>query len=59
MLRMRLNSAKNSLSKYQTMIDAAGEDGRFRFSLQFAGASRTNRWAGRRIQTQNLRERRS
>lgn len=53
-LRMRLNSAKNSLSKYQTMIDAAGEDGRFRFSLQFAGASRTNRWAGRRIQTQNL-----
>lgn len=53
-LRMRQNSNKSSLAKYQTMLDAAGEDGRFRFSLQFHGASRTGRWAGRRIQTQNL-----
>lgn len=53
-LEMRLNSAKSSLSKYSTMLSAAGTDGRFRYSLQFAGASRTNRWAGRRIQTQNL-----
>ncbi|HGE7051797.1 TPA: hypothetical protein ACGCAJ_004715 [Serratia marcescens] len=53
-LEMRLNSAKSSLSKYSTMLAAAGTDGRFRYSLQFAGASRTNRWAGRRIQTQNL-----
>ena len=53
-LKARLNSAKNSLAKYKTMIDCAGEDGRFRYSLQFAGASRTNRWAGRRLQTQNL-----
>lgn len=53
-MERRLNSAKNSVAKYKTMIDCAGEDGRFRFSLQFAGASRTNRWAGRRIQAQNL-----
>lgn len=53
-LEMRLNSAKSSLAKYGTMMAAAGTDGRFRYSLQFAGASRTNRWAGRRIQTQNL-----
>ena len=53
-LKARLNSAKNSIAKYKTMIDCAGEDGRFRYSLQFAGASRTNRWAGRRLQTQNL-----
>lgn len=53
-LRGRLNSSKNSLAKYKTMIDCAGEDGRFRYTLQFAGASRTNRWAGRRLQTQNF-----
>lgn len=53
-LKCRQNSAKSSIAKYTTMLDAAGADGRFRFSLQFAGASRTNRWAGRRIQTQNL-----
>ena len=53
-LKARLNSAKNSIAKYKTMIYCAGEDGRFRYSLQFAGASRTNRWAGRRLQTQNL-----
>lgn len=53
-LSRRLNSAKNSVAKYRTMMGAAGHDGRFRYSLQFAGASRTNRWAGRKIQTQNL-----
>lgn len=53
-LSLRLNSAKSSLAKYQTMLDAVGTDSRFRFSLQMAGASRTNRWAGRRLQTQNL-----
>lgn len=53
-LERRLNSAKNSVAKYKTMISSSGDDARFRYSLQFAGASRTNRWAGRRIQTQNL-----
>ena len=53
-LRMRQNSNKSSLAKYQTMLDAAGEDGRFRFSLQFHGASRTGRWAGRRILPRSL-----
>lgn len=53
-LRMRSNSAKSSLAKYTTTLTACGEDDRFRYSMQFAGASRTNRWAGRRIQPQNL-----
>lgn len=53
-LKLRQNSAKSSIAKYQTMIDASGDDGRFRYSLQFAGASRTNRWGGRKVQTQNL-----
>lgn len=53
-MELRQNSAKSSLAKYTTMIEASGEDGRFRFSHQFAGASRTNRWAGRRLQPQNV-----
>lgn len=53
-LRMRQNSSKSSIAKYQTMLDAMGAGDRFRFSLQFHGAQRTGRWAGRRLQTQNL-----
>lgn len=53
-LNKRLASNKTSLAKYKTMLEAIGPDCRFRYSLQFAGAQRTSRWAGRRIQTQNL-----
>lgn len=53
-LRLRLGSNKSSLAKYKTMLSGMGYDNRFRFSLQFAGAQRTNRWAGRRLQTQNV-----
>lgn len=41
-------------SKYQTMQNAAGEDDRVRGLLQFYGANRTGRWAGRLVQVQNL-----
>ena len=53
-LQKRLASNKQSLAKYRTMLKAIGPDNRFRYSLQFAGAQRTSRWAGRRIQVQNL-----
>lgn len=53
-LKMRQNSSKSSIAKYNTMLKAMGGDDRFRFSLQFHGAQRTGRWAGRRLQTQNL-----
>lgn len=53
-LKMRQNSSKSSIAKYSTMLKAMGEDDRFRYSLQFHGAQRTARWAGRRLQTQNL-----
>ncbi|QOI69684.1 DNA polymerase [Aeromonas phage BUCT551] len=53
-LQKRLASNKQSLAKYRTMLSAIGPDNRFRYSLQFAGAQRTSRWAGRRIQVQNL-----
>ncbi len=36
------------------MAGARGEDGRVRGLLQFYGANRTGRWAGRLVQVQNL-----
>ena len=43
-----------SPKKYQRVVDSANADGRVRGMLQFCGASRTGRWAGRLIQPQNL-----
>lgn len=51
-LRQQLGKASNS--KYQTIADSAGADHRVRGTLQFYGASRTGRWAGRLLQVQNL-----
>jgi len=53
-LKIRQETAKTSTSKYQKMLDVIGEDGRARGLLQFYGASRTGRWAGRLVQVQNL-----
>lgn len=53
-LEMRQRSSKTSLAKYKTMMQCAGDDGAFRYSLQFHGAQRTGRWAGRKLQTHNL-----
>lgn len=46
--------AKTSVSKFQAFKRASGEDNRVRGMFQFAGASRTRRWAGRLVQLQNL-----
>lgn len=53
-LTIRKKLAKSSVSKYEMMASATGQDGRLRGTLQFYGASRTGRWAGRLLQVQNL-----
>ena len=53
-LKLRLQIAKSSVSKYRAMINTVCADGRCHGLFQFLGASRTGRWAGRLIQLQNL-----
>lgn len=53
-LELRQRLGKTSVSKYQAMVDSVCRDGRIRGLLQFYGASRTGRWAGRLVQAQNL-----
>lgn len=53
-LEIRRELSKTSVKKYQAMTDAVGADGRVRGLLQFYGANRTGRWAGRLVQVQNL-----
>lgn len=54
LLAVRLDSSTTSTSKYKTLLKATSADGRLRGTLQFDGASRTGRWAGRMFQPQNL-----
>lgn len=54
LLRLAIASNKTSTAKYAALAPATSNDGRFRGGLQFAGASRTRRWAGRIFQPQNL-----
>lgn len=54
-LYLRQQTSKSSIKKYEAMERAAGEDGRVRGLLQFYGASRTGREAGRLVQVQNLK----
>lgn len=53
-LVMRSEIGRTSVKKYQALLDATDDDDRLRGCLQFAGAGRTLRWAGRRFQPQNL-----
>ena len=53
-LELRQQLGKTSTTKYQTMLDAVCADGRIRGVLQYYGATRTGRWAGRLLQVQNL-----
>lgn len=52
-LRIRSILSKSSLTKYKTMLECAVED-RAHGLIQFCGAERTGRFAGRLIQVQNL-----
>lgn len=53
-LEIRREMGKSSVSKYQTMERCICSDDRARGLLQFYGANRTGRWAGRFVQVQNL-----
>ena len=53
-LELRQGLGKSSLKKYDAIQAATGPDGRIRGTLQFYGATRTGRWAGRLLQVQNL-----
>lgn len=53
-LEIRQELSKTSVKKYQAMVEARCSDGRVRGLLQFYGANRTGRWAGRLVQVQNL-----
>jgi DNA polymerase bacteriophage-type len=54
LLRIRLQSSKSSTSKFRRLMESAGTDSRLRGTLQYSGAGRTARWAGRIFQPQNL-----
>lgn len=53
-LELRQLTGKTSTKKYRAILDAACADHRIRGLLQYYGAARTGRWAGRRVQLQNL-----
>ena len=54
MMKLRLQMAKSSVKKYQAAERYICIDGRAHGLFQFSGANRTQRWAGRGIQLQNL-----
>lgn len=53
-LKLKQIIAKTSTKKYVAMINAVCLDNRIRGTMQFYGANRTGRWAGRLIQVHNL-----
>jgi DNA polymerase len=53
-LRVRAEAAKSSTAKLAAMRAAVSPDGRARGLFQYYGAGRTGRWAGRRVQPQNM-----
>jgi len=53
-LEVRSTLSKTSTKKLQTMVTAALPDGRVRGTVQYGGAYRTLRWAGRLLQTHNF-----
>ena len=53
-LQIRQELGKTSIKKYNAIETAVCADGKVRGLLQFYGASRSGRWAGRLVQVQNL-----
>jgi DNA polymerase bacteriophage-type len=53
-LKLRILMAKTSIKKYEAIERSVCSDGRVHGLLQFYGANRTRRWAGRLVQVQNL-----
>ena len=52
-LALHAEAARSSVTKLQKMLDIE-VDGVLCYTMQFAGAGRTARWAGRAVQVQNL-----
>lgn len=53
-LQARLDASRSSTAKLTAIASARSLDGRVRGTFQYYGANRTGRWAGRRLQPQNL-----
>lgn len=53
-LQLRQEVSRTSIKKFHALARAVEDDGHLRFTLQFYGAQRTGRWAGRIYQPQNL-----
>lgn len=53
-MELSIAANKTSTAKFAALAPATMADGRFRGALQFAGAGRTRRWAGRLFQAHNL-----
>ena len=53
-LTLRQEAAKASTAKFKALVKSTSADGRLRNTLQFAGAQRTTRWAGRIFQPHNM-----
>lgn len=54
LLRIRAQASQTSTAKYRAFDNGVNSDGRLRGMLQFSGAARTRRDAGRTVQLQNL-----
>jgi DNA polymerase len=54
LLEIRQQASATSPAKYKVLIEATSHDGRLRGTIQFCGAARTGRDAGRIFQPQNL-----
>lgn len=54
-LKLRQNASLTSTNKAKTALKVMGRGGRIRYAFQFGGASRTLRWAGRKVQSQNMK----
>ena len=54
LIRIRLEAAKTSTSKYSTLLRCVSNDGRMRGTLVYCGANRTKRWAATKFQPHNL-----
>lgn len=54
LLELRQSMSKTSVKKYEAMERSICPDQRIRGLLQFYGANRTGRWAGRLVQIHNL-----
>ncbi|AZF89806.1 DNA polymerase I [Escherichia phage vB_EcoS_PNS1] len=54
LIEMRLGASSTASTKYNPLVNGLSADGRRRGCLQYGGAKRTLRWAGKSFQPQNL-----